>query len=748
MASLNPELEKSLKAVAAAEFCNPEKFNQAAPELKKAVDRLAKLGGSDAHKPDKIGRYFSWLKMSKPTIEGLRLALMDHQHCVKNQNKDPNCPPDLYLSQLSIKNMSHCGRIQNQPFVMPLHPHFNVLIGGRGTGKSTVLESIRIAARRDQNLDKDAPKIKKKLDAFSKLAQGKEGVMRQDTEIFLELHRRRKDFRLRWRHEGQGHVLEEKSADENWQEIPQGNLHERFPLSIYSQKQIEELAENPRGLLGIIDRTPDVNYLAWKSEWERVKSEFLQLKEQRRMFDQQLAEAPQFEAKLQDVESDLRQYEEKGHGAVLKQYQKHIQQKNGLPDGQIFDRLSSGIKELAENAELSDFPSHLFDEQDADAAELRVIHEQVGQELQKVAEALEKLANQVDSLKKKRQEDVEKSKWQRAVETSIAAYQKLFQEYEEKNSSLSDYGKWVQERSSLQDKLKQLVSINKEKEFVEQQAEDKRQRFFALRKELFGKRKEFINKVIGNSKYVKMGLVQFGDVSSLEEEYRTLLNIDNFHNSSVLDEEGGILHKLHNWQNTHQESDLPQLIQEIKDRTRAIAEGRDSSCHGKFCNKLKEILQKQPAVFDQLDSWWPEDMLQVKHSRDGKFDNLEKGSAGQKAAAILAFLLSHGDEPLIIDQPEDDLDNALIYELIVNQIHANKARRQLAIVTHNPNIVVNGDAEQVHVLKFAQNQVQIDQQGGLCEPKIRKAICDLMEGGEEAFAKRYKRIMPEEPLDV
>jgi hypothetical protein len=266
VASLNPELEKSLKAVAAAEFCNPEKLNQAAPELKKAVDRLAKLGGSDAHKPDAIGTHFSWLKMCKPTIEGLRLALMDHQFCVKNQTEDPNCPPDLYLSQLSIKNMSHCGRIQNQPFVMPLHPHFNALIGGRGTGKSTVLESIRIAARRDQNLDKDAPKIKKKLDAFSKLAQGKEGVMRQDTEILLELHRRRKDFRLRWRHEGQGHVLEEKSADENWQEIPPGNLHERFPLSIYSQKQIEELAENPRGLLGIIDRTPDVNYSAWKSE--------------------------------------------------------------------------------------------------------------------------------------------------------------------------------------------------------------------------------------------------------------------------------------------------------------------------------------------------------------------------------------------------------------------------------------------------------------------------------------------------
>jgi ABC-type lipoprotein export system ATPase subunit len=136
-------------------------------------------------------------------------------------------------------------------------------------------------------------------------------------------------------------------------------------------------------------------------------------------------------------------------------------------------------------------------------------------------------------------------------------------------------------------------------------------------------------------------------------------------------------------------------------------------------------------------------MLRVKYSKhpsSGKFDDLEKGSAGQKAAAILAFLLSHGSEPLIIDQPEDDLDNALIYDLIVSQIHENKGRRQLIIVTHNPNIVVNGDSELVHILKFEKGQVQIDHQGGLEEANIREAICTIMEGGRKAFDKRYKRI--------
>lgn len=741
--SLTPELKKSLQSIVAAEFCNPEKFDQAAPELKKAVDRLAKLGGSDAHKPDEIGEHFSWLKMSKPNIEGLRLALMadDHQHYVKNQIEDPNCPPDLYLSKLTIKNMSHCGRVKDQPFVMDLHPHFNAIIGGRGTGKSTVLESIRIAAQRDQNFDNKS-KIKKSLETFKELQGKKKGVMLEDTEILLELHRRGKKFRLRWQFKGQGAVLEEQN-DDGWQETEPGNLSERFPLSIYSQKQIEELAANSDGLLDIIDRTPDVNHSVWESEWERVKSDFLQLREQKRAFDRQLAEEPQLLAKLKDVTSDLRQYEEKGHGAILKQYQKCIQQKNGLPGGQVFDDLSSSIKKIAEIAEMSDFPVHLFDEQDAGAAELREIHDQTVQELGIIAATLGKLAEHVDLLKQKRQNAIAASKWQQAVQESMVAFEELRKEYEAKNSSLSDYGKWVQEKNSLQRKLDQLVSIKKEKEQVERQAEEKWNSLFAMLNDLLERRKEFIKKVIGNNKYVRMNLVQFGDVSSLEEKYRELLHIDkDVFNGSVLDadKEGGILYRLYNWQETHQESDLPQLVQEIKDKTRAIAEGNDSSCHGTFCNKLKELLKNQPTIFDQLDAWWPKDLLRVQYARNEKFDNLEKGSAGQKASAILAFLLSHGNEPLIIDQPEDDLDNALISELIVTQIHANKERRQLVVVTHNPNIVVNGDAELVHVLQFTKGQVQIGPRGGMDEPNIRKAICDIMEGGREAFENRWKRM--------
>ena len=107
---------------------------------------------------------------------------------------------------------------------------------------------------------------------------------------------------------------------------------------------------------------------------------------------------------------------------------------------------------------------------------------------------------------------------------------------------------------------------------------------------------------------------------------------------------------------------------------------------------------------------------------------------------MLAFLLAHGREPLVLDQPEDDLDNHLIYGLVVQQIRANKLRRQLIIVTHNPNIVVNGDAELIHALEFEKGQCRVKISGSLQDQSMREEVCQVMEGGKEAFERRYQRL--------
>jgi energy-coupling factor transporter ATP-binding protein EcfA2 len=161
--------------------------------------------------------------------------------------------------------------------------------------------------------------------------------------------------------------------------------------------------------------------------------------------------------------------------------------------------------------------------------------------------------------------------------------------------------------------------------------------------------------------------------------------------------------------------------------------------HGKFCNYLSKRWEKSEWA-DHVRLWYPEDDLRIEYQRDQRWYAISQGSQGQRSAALLAFLLAFGDEPIVLDQPEDDLDNHLIYDLIVRQIRENKLHRQLIIVTHNPNIVVNWDAELVHVMDFGSGQCLVQHSGALQEKTVREEVCRVMEGGREAFARRWKRL--------
>lgn len=745
--SLNPELKKSLNKVYAAEFCDLNNFsNGMENQLHMAVQRLAKVRGSDAHKPSDIGRHFTWVKMTRPTLEGLKLALGDHEFCINNLNDDPNRYPDVYLTELTIRNMNHCGRIPDCPFKINLHPQFNSIIGGRGTGKSTIIESIRIVSRKVINLDNEAPNTKKELNKFMALSQ-KKGVMLDDTEILLQRQRNGKNYRISWKQNGEGPVLEGKNNG-SWEEFEVGDLNERFPISVFSQKQINELATNTQGLLELIDRAPQVNRASWNLEWDKTKSRFIQMRERKRELQKSLEVEANLRAKLGDVEYDLKQYEEKGHGEVLKEYQKRNQQKNGLIVDPILENLEKSIRELSSQTELNDFPDHLFDDQDDIAEEMREIHLKTAEGISRIAKSLINVADEVKNIRTQRSNKIAHSKFISAYQKSVGDYEQLIQEYQIKMSPLtiSLYGEWVNLRNQLQLDLNHLESVKSEIENTEKQIENIQEELHKLRNVLFLKRKTFLQEIIGNNEYVQMELVPFGDVSTLESDYREMLNLETSKfSSSVLNSEinQGILLELFTWENNKLEDQIVHLISRLKNKTSNIAKGKDHEFDHRFCSRLMKSYELQPTIFDNLDTWWPEDMLRVKYSKtpsSNKFENLEKGSAGQKAAAILAFLLSHGKEPLIIDQPEDDLDNALIYDLIVKGIHESKNKRQLIIATHNPNIVVNGDTELVNVLKFDSGQVQLDKQGGLEESNIREAICNIMEGGRQAFEKRYKRI--------
>ena len=249
----------------------------------------------------------------------------------------------------------------------------------------------------------------------------------------------------------------------------------------------------------------------------------------------------------------------------------------------------------------------------------------------------------------------------------------------------------------------------------------------------------FVSTTLAANNFVRMKVIGFGfEERSIERSLRSLLDVqdERFENDILRfcggEPAGGLAMEL------AVADDCDVVLQDIKRRLIAT----DKGFGGHFRNYIQRKLET-PEFADHVRCWFPDDDLRIEYSRGGDgrdWSAITQGSQGQRSAALLAFLLAFGDEPLILDQPEDDLDNHLIYELIVRQIRENKRRRQLIIVKHNPNVVVNGDAEMVHAFDFGGGQCRVMERGALQEKAVREEVCRVMEGGREAFSRRWARL--------
>lgn len=115
---------------------------------------------------------------------------------------------------------------------------------------------------------------------------------------------------------------------------------------------------------------------------------------------------------------------------------------------------------------------------------------------------------------------------------------------------------------------------------------------------------------------------------------------------------------------------------------------------------------------------------------------LRHHSLGQRASALLLYVLSQRqNDVIIIDQPEDDLDNQTIYDDVIKLIREMKPHAQFIFATHNANFPVLGDAEQVHACQYEDERVSVES-GSIDARPVQDAIINIMEGGQEAFNRR------------
>jgi AAA domain, putative AbiEii toxin, Type IV TA system len=704
------------------------------------------LFSSDSHHPygtpypDCPGSRFTWLKMAEPSLEGIRLCLLDGEISARawfDVANDPNSFAPKVIEGIQIEKAKFLGR--DRPYVCSLNPWLNAFIGGRGTGKSTVLEFMRNALQRGDELSGD---LREELSKYRKVSAARmdDGLLLSDTSLALFYRKDGARFRLSWNPTApQSSKIEEESDSGEWSES-QGDVAQRFPVRLYSQKQIFELARSPFALLRIVDDSSEVGFDEWRQHWDELTSKYLSLRAQQRERQASVAEEAAIKGQLEDVKRKLHVFESSGHADVLQSYQQGAKQKKELDDWQeTWSNLPDRIEEIVGGIAPRALDDDIFPSKSAEYAEL------LG-EVKRVQEGAEQIAAELRQVGSKARSLVESWKTKRpqlAIEGKIAEGTKKYNDLLARLSAAgagapTEYATLVFLAQELEGKLEGIGQKRKEIDDFAHQAETCAQEIQKHRDYLSARRKAFLESVLSGNPFVRIEVARYGNASEAVDSFRALIGRENGFERDVgsPDSDTGLIADLYR----DDGQSLASRLSRLKVAVGKMCDGQDAVVQDRrFLAHMKSL---PPEIVDRIRFWYPEDSLEIAYcaEKGGQFRPIQQGSPGQKTAALLAFLLSYGDDPLVLDQPEDDLDNNLIYELIVSQLRASKQKRQIIVVTHNANIVVNGDAENLMVLGIERGQSKTVAQGSLQETKIRDQICSVMEGGKEAFDLRYKRI--------
>jgi DNA repair ATPase RecN len=719
------------------------------------TSRLARVIGSDSHHPNGSGNqrfpgsHFTWVKMGEPSLEGLRLALIDGNGASilrsDETSTDPNAVPDEWIESIEIVSAKVMGR--GQPATLSFSPFLTALIGGRGTGKSTVIHLLRAALGRNDEVLRLAKDAEPRLahERFFRVYQSRDDVggLTQDTEARLTFHHSGKRFRMTWRDSGS---LVEEYVDGNWTAAASQTIRERFPANIFSQGQILELTgRNSTALLDFVDEASGAGDM--KKQISEEEARFLSLRARTRELRQKTLGTDALRAQLEDVETKLAAFESSQHASVLREHQRRNRQLREVDHvHEVARQFGTRVTNLADELELPVLSSELFAGEEDSERETREGVAELKTAVVQAAESLRTVASELEAAQQRFSLRIDGDLGERA-RRARSAYDALVATLKESGvADPNEFDQLVQDRHRLETDLSNLSDISTRAAEVEHEANQSLEQLCMLRKNLWKHRQAFVEETLKGNEYVRINVEPFGsDAEAAERSFRELIGVtddrfsDDILNGSRTD---GLIHGLF----ASAPGDGIARCEEVRERLtklRLEVETGAKSFGGHFKNFLMREAEKRPEFLDRIALWDPGDGVRIEYSPrgDGKdFRPVAQGSAGQRSAAVLAFFLAYGDEPLILDQPEDDLDNHLIYDLIVRQLRESKKRRQVIVVTHNPNIVVNGDAELIYVMDFRAGQCVISESGCLQHGAVREEVCRVMEGGREAFQKRYERL--------
>jgi hypothetical protein len=197
------------------------------------------------------------------------------------------------------------------------------------------------------------------------------------------------------------------------------------------------------------------------------------------------------------------------------------------------------------------------------------------------------------------------------------------------------------------------------------------------------------------------------------------------------------------WQNRKTEVSPWETLEAVREDSDAIP-----CLYGEFTEDFQSVLIKYIDGDDVRPIWESVRISRISDGIDVKLLRDDRSSAGtmsgelsegQRNTVLLNLILARGMGPIVIDQPEDELDSSFIYKTLIGDLRVTKEKRQLIVATHSANLPVNGDAEFIYALEARDGRGKSLSQGGLDRAEVTKAVLDIMEGSEQAFKRRSEK---------
>ena len=674
-----------------------------------------------------IGKSYTWLKMSQtPNLESVRQALISYDMRVRKDVECSNIPdkqPDMIIRKIQI---SDCILNEKEDIKISFNPQMNTIIGGRGSGKSSIIRTIAGAMNsfsgENLNVISEEQKNFYKENGKSKSSGTRKGIFKRTSQVSVFIERLSDLYKIEVTDikgmENQTRKLF-KYIDGEWNVIEDEHFLDLFKAQIFTQKQIYELAMDSNSLMAIIDA--DIKELPQclsekDAALNNLVSKALEISNSKRI----ILDKPRLETELLDIESQISKYEKSGISDTLKEKQLFDDQEKALLS--YIDRKKNKIDEIKKYLD-----EVVIAYDDVTDSEIKLLLEEDLNEFKLDINRLNQFCNEMLSKNDKLFEKVDNTEWKKKRIAIQNKYVSVMQNLQDNGLDTVKLDTLMEQRNNKKEEIDRILI--KEKELCKLEAEyESLESVYRNKVDIIYKlRNDFIQEVIGNDKNVKFQLAKNRNRNSFINTLKAIMqkeitSVDDDINELAdlyLKKEDGIEKYKKMLISIRNKEDQKSLSKKTRDIITSIAE--DS--------------------FARMIAFIPDDDLIVSYrpEKAKKFIPLSNASAGQKTTTILTFLLAYGNQPLLLDQPEDDLDNRLVYDLIVARLKVAKSKRQIIVVTHNANIPVNGDSEYIISMDSETDIIQVNQTGTMDDESIRQEICDVMEGTKDAFEMRAKK---------